>query len=200
MHCLNNNDLLSFVFVAEGDSDLDRKEVPNGGEWREDSTPAADAEGFGLPGRRQTPSRRPSVAAAAAAAAAAIPTAKAEKQQPYAATKVCVNRPRFRSYNLTHVMLMSAGVRGPGRGRGRDRGHRAAFEAARRALAAGARGAEAAAGLSRSTEIGLALLHSQVIRAQVALVGRYELPHEVIGTGADARLRILPAAAATGAA
>ena len=36
----------------------------------------------------------------------------------------------------------------------------------------------------------------QVMRAQVELVARYDLAHEVVGTGIEARLRILPAAAA----
>ena len=34
------------------------------------------------------------------------------------------------------------------------------------------------------------------MRAQVELVARYDLAHEVVGTGIEARLRILPAVAA----
>ena len=34
------------------------------------------------------------------------------------------------------------------------------------------------------------------MRAQVELVARYDLAHEVVGTGIEARLRILPAAVA----
>ena len=33
---------------------------------------------------------------------------------------------------------------------------------------------------------------SQVLKSQVELVARYDLAHEVVGTGLDARLRILP--------
>lgn len=40
----------------------------------------------------------------------------------------------------------------------------------------------------------------QVLRSQVELVARYDLAHEVIGIGLDARLRILPTPASAGSA